>query len=726
MCLSKLQERIAGEEAAGALNWFRVDAVLESTTVSTYTKYYAMQILDAAIKFRWKSLPPEQCAGIKTFVVNLVIQRSSSEELYRSDRVFMSKINVILVQIVKQEWPHAWPTFISDIVNASKHNESLCENNMAILKLLSEEVFDFSRDEMTSAKAKKLKESFNNDFALIFQLCEFIMANSTKPALLICTFQTLLKFLNWIPLGYIFETTLVRTLVYKFLPQPAFRNDVLACLTEIGSLDIGAIYESLTGELAAAYDSHFEALFREVATAICIGVGGQPPPMVMPDMDMAQAYLNGSDADQTFIQNIALFLTCFFRQHLPIAEKAAEANPTLLQAAMNLLINISHVDDQEVFKVCLEYWNLLTSDLYHTECQFQPPPQSALVLSPAALSPASPRRQLYAQILSSLRVLLVSRMAKPEEVLVVENEDGEIIRETMKDSDAITMYKTMRETLVYLTHLSYDDTENIMLERLQYQVDGSQWSWHNLSTLCWAIGSISGAMSEEDEKRFLVTVIKDLLGLCEMKRGKDNKAVVASNIMYVVGQYPRFLRAHWKFLKTVVNKLFEFMHEMHPGVQDMACDTFLKISQKCRRKFVILQVGEAMPFIDELCLNLRAIISDLEPGQVPRPPHPLTHQSRARPLRRPLPPPPSTSPLPRSFSCPPLSCPWLPGVYHRTHSHRCAPAVPSARPTLRPTPPRAERRASLTSLTSPSHPPSSCVRRLRPTSAPPAPPNRPF
>ena len=127
-------------------------------------------------------------------------------------------------------------------------------------------------------------------------------------------------------------------------------------------------------------------------------------------------------------------------------------------------------------------------------------------------------------------------------------------------------------------------------------------------------------MSEEDEKRFLVTVIKDLLGLCEMKRGKDNKAVVASNIMYVVGQYPRFLRAHWKFLKTVVNKLFEFMHEMHPGVQDMACDTFLKISQKCRRKFVILQVGEAMPFIDELCLNLRAIISDLEPGQVCRRP----------------------------------------------------------------------------------------------------------
>jgi exportin-1 len=57
----------------------------------------------------------------------------------------------------------------------------------------------------------------------------------------------------------------------------------------------------------------------------------------------------------------------------------------------------------------------------------------------------------------------------------------------------------------------------------------------------------------------------------------------------VVGQYPRFLKQHWRFLKTVVNKLFEFMHEKHPGVQDMACDTFMKIVKKCKRKFVVPQ-----------------------------------------------------------------------------------------------------------------------------------------
>jgi len=42
---------------------------------------------------------------------------------------------------------------------------------------------------------------------------------------------------------------------------------------------------------------------------------------------------------------------------------------------------------------------------------------------------------------------MISKMAKPEEVLVVENDQGEVVREFMKDTDSINMYKNMRETL---------------------------------------------------------------------------------------------------------------------------------------------------------------------------------------------------------------------------------------------------------------------------------------
>lgn len=76
---------------------------------------------------------------------------------------------------------------------------------------------------------------------------------------------------------------------------------------------------------------------------------------------------------------------------------------------------------------------------------------------------------------------------------MVEDENGNIVRETMKDNDVLMQYRTMRETLIYLSHLDYEDTELQMLEKLRGQMSGT-WTWNGLNTLCWAIGSISGSM----------------------------------------------------------------------------------------------------------------------------------------------------------------------------------------------------------------------------------------
>ena len=52
-----------------------------------------------------------------------------------------------------------------------------------------------------------------------------------------------------------------------------------------------------------------------------------------------------------------------------------------------------------------------------------------------------------------------------------EDENGNIVREKIKDTDVIAQYKTMRETLVFLTHLNCDDTESIMLSKLTEQLE---------------------------------------------------------------------------------------------------------------------------------------------------------------------------------------------------------------------------------------------------------------
>lgn len=551
----------------------------------------ALQILEKLIQSRWNALPREQCDGIKNYVVSVIIKTSSDETTMRRDRMLLNKMNLILVKILKYEWPKNWPSFIPDIVAASRTNAALCENNMVILKLLSEEVFDFSAEQMTTVKAKTMKSQLCGEFSEIFQLCMEVLERAQKTSLIVATLEALLRFLKWIPLGYIFETALGNALTQRFLSVPAFRNAALRCITEICGLP-------LNGE----YQQALVAIWRASLDAIAVQI-----PM-SDGLDFAHAYGNSAAEEQRFLQNLALFLSGSLNTHVKLLEAQVEADRVLL--AHGYLLRLSLIEDREVFKVCLEYWARFVSDLYNE--------YPAMATGPLLLGtgPTAPRRRtLYAGVLSQLRVVMIDRMVKPEEVLIVEDENGDVVREYVKETDTITLYNSMHEVLVFLTHLDYDDTEAIMTEKLARQYDGSEWSWAGINRLCWAIGSISGALNEEMEKRFLVNVIRDLLGLCEMKRGKDNKAIIAANIMYVVGQYPRFLNTHWKFLKTVILKLFEFMHETHEGVQDMACDTFIKIARKTKRQFVIPQGGEA-PYLPELIEKIPEIICDLAPAQV--------------------------------------------------------------------------------------------------------------
>ncbi|KAI5405634.1 hypothetical protein KIW84_052417 [Lathyrus oleraceus] len=118
---------------------------------------YDKNVLEGVIKYRWNALPVEQRDGMKNFISDIIVQLSSNEASFRAERLYVSKLNIILVQILKHEWPARWRSFIPDLVSAAKTSETICENCMAILKLLSEEVFDFSRGEMTQQKIKELK-----------------------------------------------------------------------------------------------------------------------------------------------------------------------------------------------------------------------------------------------------------------------------------------------------------------------------------------------------------------------------------------------------------------------------------------------------------------------------------------------------------------------------------------------------------------------------------------
>ncbi|OIT27334.1 protein exportin 1a [Nicotiana attenuata] len=246
------------------------------------------------------TLPVEQRDGRKNYISEVIVKLSSDEASLRREKLYVSKLNITLAHILKHEWPARWRSFLPDLVAAAKTSEIICENCMTILKLLSEEVFDFSRGEMTQQKIKELKQSLHSEFQLIHELCMYVLSTFQRTELIRATLATLHAFLSWVPVGYIFESPLLETLL-KYFPMPAYRNPTLQCLTEVAVLNFGDFYN-------IQYVKMYNIFMVQLQT------------ILPPNSNIPEAYANGSTEEQAFIQNLALFFTSFFKSHIRVLE----------------------------------------------------------------------------------------------------------------------------------------------------------------------------------------------------------------------------------------------------------------------------------------------------------------------------------------------------------------------------------------------------------------------
>ena len=73
----------------------------------------------------------------------------------------------------------------------------------------------------------------------------------------------------------------------------------------------------------------------------------------------------------------------------------------------------------QVFKICLDYWNFFVPDVYASVTTGLADGSASFAFVGALPPPgaaAAGRKHLYREVLSRLRLLMITRMAKPEEV----------------------------------------------------------------------------------------------------------------------------------------------------------------------------------------------------------------------------------------------------------------------------------------------------------------------
>ncbi|SCN12403.1 exportin-1, putative [Plasmodium malariae] len=636
-------------------SWRSVSIILEHSE-NVNTKFYGLQILEDCINNKWNILPGEEREGMKNFIACFTITLSTEGTTVGVDRHLLNKLDETLIQIVKKEWPDSWSSFIPDIVNSAKLNQNVCENNMKLLNMLSEEVFEFGNETLVKKKKEKLRNEYASQFQEVYNLCLYILeANvcnkrSTNTSLIKQTLNCLSNFFKWIPLTYIFDKykfndnniQIIDLLFDHFWDDISYKIECVKCIQEIVMLKIdekNIIY----------FDNVFINLWSKLVSKIKLLPNANEMKNIPPELKIFW--------EQYFLQ-LSICITSFLRNYREkIVEKNNNTNDVnIVFKFLNMLANSSM---EEVFLIIIDYYNIFTEQLireliarleqeHNLKNKNGSNPSSELKnslgissmnmsmnletsslsnrkaysfatmnndtsvsgsssvnavinineyssildkidLTPTDIKKMCPRIKLYEFILNDIRKTVIEKMAKPQEIYIsYDNETGEVVRDFEPDTTEISLYNTMKTTLVYLTYLGSEKTMELIVELLNKESEKSLkntnknevWNSTKTNRISYAVGSISMCMTLKKEQDFLMYILRIYLHMIEVKNGEENRAILASCVMYIVSQYHRFLKLHWRFLKTVMKKLFEFAE--NEKVQDMAAETILKICKQCK------------------------------------------------------------------------------------------------------------------------------------------------
>ncbi|CAO3632166.1 unnamed protein product [Cunninghamella blakesleeana] len=513
--------------------WQAVPNILQLSK-SIQTKFLALRIMENFIVVRWNTIPLELRIEIRNYIVQLVVDACSKNVNLPEDQSYLNKLNIILVQIIKKDWPKHWPNFISDIIEISKTDLSYCENNMKILQLLSEEIFEYSEDQMSMSNMRRLVYGIIKESKLLLDFCIEIITNNSLPESLIeTTLKATSRFITWIPLDEIMDERLIEKIGFW---KKRFPTLVIQCYIEIANLSIpDTIYS--------------DQLYSMYQSVLSIASGALPL-----NLDIISIY----DKDNANFQEFIRFTSLFFTTFLSKKPKIAFNQQVEYTNVHELLLNISKIDDKEIWKICLEYWETYVDRLDKTNIH------------------------VNSEIINELRQIILLKIGPPNEVLVVEDDDGDVTKEYNKENETSTLFQSTKKVLCSITSLDISATLNLIGTRLSTLMSTNNFSWIEFNKLCWAIGSISSVIDLENENRFLETIMQGLTVMVEKTAPSDVSYMITSCLVYIGSQYPRFLASHTGILNFILDKLFSYMQEPLDDIRDMACESFLKITKDCK------------------------------------------------------------------------------------------------------------------------------------------------
>lgn len=580
-------------------SWTKIDFILKNSE-KQQSKFIALQILEENVKSKWALFSEEMKLCLRQYVFSTVIERAASPP-----DIILQKANSILIEIAKRDWPEKWSSFIFDLITVSQSTSmGVSSNTLEILRNMNEQVFT-AEDDITTSRKRLLRNTLQQEYFSIFRFISVILRYSETQELddqlLENCLNTFRSFCKSMPPEFVFSTEIVDHIL-GHLNSP-HSTAALCCLSEIVELEKGEFTQTEKQSPMIQYSAG--AMPKNAAEQKCECVSTGKIVMIHSELlnffkmylrkfeateKLSDAYKRMSESERNFMKRYAKIFASMYALWIN------ELNEEQVQQGLGYFVEISKIDDPVFFKSIFPTWEKLVYEFY-----------SEYPLRVPTIIPL--RRDRFSGVLQAMLPVFVQNMPKPEEVFIVVNDLGEIVKDRQIETAEIEFYKKMKDNLLFLSYCIEEHFRGYFIKNIEKQINVNTKSndlnviYRDLNQICWAVGSISGAFDEEVERNFFVSIINTLLTICERRVRREEKAIIASNIMFIIGHYHRFLKYNNEFLFVVIRKLFEFMAETYVGIKEMACDNFYKICEKCpNHLFVKRDVG---------CYIFEVIIGDL-------------------------------------------------------------------------------------------------------------------
>lgn len=546
-------------------SWMKIDKILRNSNAEN-SKFIALQILEETVKCKWVLFGEEMKAALRQYVFSFIIELVNNPAINSYTSIILNKFNGVLIEIVKKDWPKRWPTFISNLITTSQSTSMKVSNNsLVILKNINEQIF-MVEEGITTVKKRILRAALEQEYYSIFQfismILEYSQTQDVDDSLLSSCLKCFKSFCNSMNPEFIFSTRIVDFIITHLNSKHS--TAALECLNEIALLKTQQLSEN---QIMKMNQIHFELIEFFKMYLGKFSPGEKP----------SNCYKNMDFEEKLFLKKYGIAFSSIYSNYLNIFE-----NFQLVKEGLEYFVMISKIDEFELFREIFPTWAKIVNELY-SEYPLRIPTSKPL------------NRTKYLPIMQSMLPVFVANMPRPQEVFIEINDLGEIVKNRNVETMEIEFYKKMKQNLFYLsfcieefmTSYFIKESEKIIPSKLQGTENAAQFDAVRVNKICWSIGCFANALSETAEREFFVLVLRNLLSMCEIQSSKPNKAIVASNIMFIAGQYERFLKFHSEFMFVVVRKLGEFMSEEFQGIKEMACDNFYKICEKCPTQFFL-------------------------------------------------------------------------------------------------------------------------------------------